>query len=494
MTSGGWLRGLSPFLLGVAMGIVALVAAGLLLYGGPGFLPALVVVLATQLASAALGVGYGARPRGSDPVEVLRRQWLLVLVAVTLAVVFSMAWEWFAGFGAPALSQGLGLALLAALPLFGAGSVVGALSRFPQSGGAAVRDGPAAILGAAAGVLLTGLVFFPMLGSSAALLLLALMVASTGALLQGRSLEGVVWTQPLPGRDGAGAPDPEYLQAWVGGRSERSRFVLAEGGRIRGVLTPEGGPFLSVDRALVRGIEGWTGAKGGRALFLGVGRLPLALHLRSRGRREEGGARVAGLHVMDGSPDLLAAVEELAHRVGTEASVRSGKAAPDGEQEGLILRPVPVEEALAGSSEHLPPASFDLVVLDTLALASSPGAFRLPSGALQRLLSTLRPHGVLILGPLQDGGASGPFLDRAREMARHVPRASLYVAGRVSREEAEERPARWDEPWRQSVPEPGSRPAFMVLGGGRATGWPDRVEGYLRVVLDVGKAAVETEA
>ncbi|GEM_PF-520397 len=494
MSNGGWLRALSPFLLGVAMGIVSLVAAGLLLYGGPGFLPALVVVLATQLASAALGAAYGARRRESDPVEALRRQWLLALVAVTLAVVFSMAWEWFAGFGAPALSQGLGLALLAALPLFGAGSVVGALSRFPQSRGAAVADGPAAVLGAAAGVLLTGLVFFPMLGSSAALLLLALMVASTGALLQGRCLAGVVWTQPLASRDGAAAPDPEYLQAWVGGRSERSRFVLTEGGRVRGVLTPEGGAFLSVDRALVRGIEGWTGRKGGRALFLGVGRLPLAFHLDALRRREEDAGPDAGLQIMDGSQDLLAAVEELAYRVGSQASVRSGEMSSNGDSAGLVLRPVPVEEALTGSRDGLPPASFDLVVLDTLALAPSPGAFRLPPGALQQLLSALGPNGVLILGPLQDGGAPGPFLDRAREMARHVPRASLYVAGRVSREEAEELPARWVEPWRRSVPEPGSRPAFMVLGGGRAAGWPDRIEGYLRVVLDVGEAAVEAGA
>ena len=492
MRGGRWIRGVSPFLLGVAMGIVALMAAGLLLYSGPGFLSALVVVVATQLGSMALGVVYGIRSPETDPVESLRRRWLIVLVAVTMAVLFSMAWEWFAGFGAPALGQGLGLAVLAALPLFGAGAVVGSLSLLPEARGF-TRAGPAALLGGAAGVLLTGLVLFPLLGSPAALLLLALVVASSGALLQGRSLQRLVWAQPLSG-DGGHATGQEHLQAWVGGRPERSRYVLMDQGRVRGAVAPDGGPFLPVDRALIEGIDGWIESDRGRALFLGVGRLPLALHLA--GARVSGGAQegTAGIHVMEGSPGLLAGVEELIRRVGEPGLVRFAQAASESESAQVILQSVPVEETLTGSSDHLPPTSFDLVVLDTLALAPTPAAFRLPPGALSRLVSAIRPEGVLIVGPLQDGGSCGPLLDRVRQMARHVSRTSLYVAGRMSRDEDEELPVEFHGPWVRSRPEPGSRPAFVVLGGGRSTGWPDRVDGYLRVVLDAGEGSKEAEA
>jgi hypothetical protein len=175
----------SAFLVGAALAVVGEVAVGLLLYGGPGFIPALSVILAVILLALAVGLRAGSRMGRGGSIENARRRWLPLLVAVSLAALFSGLWEVFRGFQAGALSQGAGLAFLAALPMYAGGAVLGGFAPDSGEGG---WVGPPALAGAGVGVLGTGYFLFPTF-SPTVILLLCLMVLSAAALLHGRALD-----------------------------------------------------------------------------------------------------------------------------------------------------------------------------------------------------------------------------------------------------------------------------------------------------------------
>jgi cytochrome bd-type quinol oxidase subunit 2 len=174
-----------PFLVGAALAVVGGVAVGLLLYGGPGFIPALSVILAVIFLALAVGLWAGLRVGRKGGTEEARRRWLPLLVAVSLAAVFSGLWEVFRGFQAGAVSQGAGLALLAALPMYAGGRVLGGLVAGSGEGGGVA---PSALAGVGVGILGVGTLLFPTF-SPTVMLLLSLMVISAAARLHGRVLD-----------------------------------------------------------------------------------------------------------------------------------------------------------------------------------------------------------------------------------------------------------------------------------------------------------------
>lgn len=175
-------RGLPAALAGGALAVSTQVAAGLLLYGGPGFLPALSVILAVAATALGVGLGWGGRlVTADDAVERARRGWFLLLVALALAAGFTASWEIFRGFGAPAPAQALGLLFLVALPLLVGGRLLALL----RNDGSRGRH---ALYGAAVGTLLLGHLFFPSL-SPTAVLLLCVVATSGGALTHGWLLD-----------------------------------------------------------------------------------------------------------------------------------------------------------------------------------------------------------------------------------------------------------------------------------------------------------------
>lgn len=195
---------LPPLLVGAALAVVAEVAVGLLLYSGPDFVRALSVVLAVLLASLAVGIRSGGRSGGRSHVDEARRRWLLVLVSVGMAAVFAALWEGFRGFGASGVSQGIGLGVLAALPMYAGGRLVGS---FPDGGGTALAGG-------AVGVLAAGYLLLPAL-SPTVILLLCLTGLSGGALLHGRALEREAAAEPDDPRpaevpEASDAPGPPF--------------------------------------------------------------------------------------------------------------------------------------------------------------------------------------------------------------------------------------------------------------------------------------------
>ncbi|HSG47824.1 MAG TPA: hypothetical protein VLA43_08445, partial [Longimicrobiales bacterium] len=151
------LRWLPPFVLGVCTATVAEVAAGLLLYAGPGLMRSLTTILSVEVLALALGV-IAAPGRRPDVVESLRRRWLFCLLAFMGATLFSAFWSVVQAVGGTSLGQGLGLAFLAGLPMYALGGVLGAMANVAaaEPGERPGTVGGAALLGAALGFVGTG--------------------------------------------------------------------------------------------------------------------------------------------------------------------------------------------------------------------------------------------------------------------------------------------------------------------------------------------------
>jgi len=163
-------------------------AVGMLLFENEGMFRALTVILTVELGALALGFGSPVSP-GREAFQALRRRWFFFLSALTGAAVFALAWSIFGGLGGTALTQGLGLALLGGLPLYGAGLLFVALVRVSREARTDTGVAGAGALGACLGVLFTGTVGIARVGAPA-LLLFLLMILSATALAQGSVFPG----------------------------------------------------------------------------------------------------------------------------------------------------------------------------------------------------------------------------------------------------------------------------------------------------------------
>ncbi len=183
----GWVP---AWIVGFAAGASGTVAVALLLYSGEGLLRSLTLIVAIELGAFGLGLITGAPPQERDEaVESLRRRWLFALVTFLAAAVFSIAWTLSAGFGALPFTQALGLALLGGLPLYSCGRLLKAIDAVRVIAGRKA-DGAIVLLGAAAGVLLTGLEALSGVGVPSFVLFLLVIISGT-ALLQGWVLDPV---------------------------------------------------------------------------------------------------------------------------------------------------------------------------------------------------------------------------------------------------------------------------------------------------------------
>lgn len=200
-------RALAALLLGVVLLVVFQVGAGLLLYGGPGLIPSLSVVVAAGALALAAGLHSG-RTDAATPVEALaqvHRSWRFLLLALVGAAVFSLGWTLGQGFGARALAQSLGLTLLVALPMLAGGQVLAQLiQNVPRPdpaagsvpGQACARIGVHVLAGAAFGALLLGQVLFRSGVAPSSTLLGCLILTSAGALAHGKAVMAVALTTP----------------------------------------------------------------------------------------------------------------------------------------------------------------------------------------------------------------------------------------------------------------------------------------------------------
>ena len=113
-------------------------------------LRSLALIVATELGAFGLGLSTGGRSsEWNEALESLRGRWFFVLVAFLAAAGFTLAWDFFEGFGASAMTQALGLALLAGLPLYACGRLLRGINAVRTMTGL-TGDGAVAALGAAA--------------------------------------------------------------------------------------------------------------------------------------------------------------------------------------------------------------------------------------------------------------------------------------------------------------------------------------------------------
>ena len=408
---------------GAAAASVGELAAGLLLYSSEGFLRALTLVLATELG--ALGLGLWVAPAAEDPVDGVRRRWLFILVAFTGAAAFSGAWALLEGFSAAPFSQGLGLAVLAGLPLYGVGALLAVLG---QGGGDGERPtgrwlgrppariGASAILGASAGVLLTGVVLVPRF-QAPSVLLLWLVGLSGAALLHGWILDGRTVVRSL---ERVPSPyGPVEVELWQRGAGRMEVRVVTENGRLRGGEDGRGHPVRAWEAAtviLARSRWGDEPSTPGRFLLLGGGTGTLARLLGAMGPETR-------TVVVERNPEVSRAARR--HLPTEDAS----------EVERIHADPLDAVGGIAGP--------FDLVVLDGSGV--SPGdPVPVPSvRVLRRLRAQLAPGGALVMAPLPSWGveSAGPVeaaLSRVAEIFTGVIsyRSSGDGTGGVADEDA----------------------------------------------------------
>ncbi len=178
------------FVAGFAAGASGTVSVALLLYSGEGMLRSLTLIVAIELGAFGLGLGLGgAQQEWSRAVESLRRRWRFALVSFLAAAGFALAWALFAGFEASPMTQALGLALLAGLPLYACGRLVRGINAVRTMAGQ-TGDGAFASLGAGVGVLVTGFGGLSGVGVPSFVLFLLVML-SGAALLQGWVLKPI---------------------------------------------------------------------------------------------------------------------------------------------------------------------------------------------------------------------------------------------------------------------------------------------------------------
>jgi hypothetical protein len=367
------LQWLPPMLVGASGAVAAEVAIGLLLYGGPGFIRSLTMLLAAE--SAAFAAGLWSAPReGEDLIDRLRLRWLLCLVSFLVAAVFGTVWS-LEMLGQGRLAQGAGLAILAGLPLYAVGGVLGGISSVVRSDAERRLSGPgpAAAAGAAFGFVLTG-VLLPRAPMPASLLVASLVMLSLGGMIFGgvlsaRTEVGEVARRPVRSGD---------VRVLTRRRPADglSTVELWEGSHVRRVLPLEGAQRVPWDVACVREV---------------LPNLDMPFRIVMIG----GGASPAPQAIVREHPK---ATVEVLERTG--AVVELGR---DHFATGLAISRGDRLSVGAGNIEDqisaLAPV-YDALVIDTSALTAIGGIAGLSAGAVDRLRSGLAPRGLIIWGPL----------------------------------------------------------------------------------------------
>jgi hypothetical protein len=228
-----------PFVVGLSAAVAGELAVGLLLYATPGFLRALTLILAVLLGSLALGLWTSLPPSEERYTESLRRRWLLTLISYAGGSAVSGAWSLQRGLSEDMLSRGAGLALLAALPLYASGALLGAMPSRRWPWARRIPVGASATAGACVGTVLAGYVLISWL-LPVSIYAFCLVLLSAGALIHGLILTAagerrVLLTVPSPyGR--------VRVEEWTWGKRVRPVRVLLENERVRGAEDAEGWP------------------------------------------------------------------------------------------------------------------------------------------------------------------------------------------------------------------------------------------------------------
>jgi len=385
-----------PLLVGAALAIAAEVAVGMLLYASEGLMRSLSTVLVVEVAALAAGLWSAPGP-GPNLVDRLRRRWVLCLVAFLFAALYGTSWTVLLELGETAIGQGFGLAIMAALPLYTCGTVLGGMATVAATDGRGPRPGPsaAAAMGAAIGFAVTGLMLARSPVPS------SLLIGSLGLLSFGGMVYGAVLGARLQidvrakGSTAGGRVRVEDRRMSAEGVASR---LLFEGEYVRRAIRLQGElAVVPWDVAVARGLMPSHEAPW-RVLVVGGGASPLPRTVV----REHPTGSVQVLERHDAVVEMGS--QHFETGLGVGELERSSVAV--GNLDDLV-------EELTGS--------FDLIVVDGAALVPLGGASGLSRRARAALAQRVSAAGVLAWGPTADPrsasveGWSTTTLERASE-------------------------------------------------------------------------------
>jgi len=376
-------------MVGASAAVAAEVAVSLLLYGGLGFVRSLTTVLAVEGLAFAAGL-WSSPTSDGDLVDRVRRRWLLCLFAFLGAALYGTAWSVFPALSAGRLGQGVGLALLGAVPIYGTGAVLGGMAALARTDvlGRLRGPGTAAAVGAALGFVLTGLLL-PRVPIPASLIIGCMVMLSLGGMVYGGVLASRTEVDVLARRPGRGS------ETSVRERRRQADEVavkeLLEGSVIRRSEPIEHGERVPWDVAVVRALlPGLAGASTGDDESVG----PAAERSPSRVLLVGGGASAVPHAVLRADPTASADVLER-----TAAVVELGR---DHFDTGLAVGRRDRVTVIAGNLDDAIAAldgSYDLVIVDARALEAVGGVAGLSRMARRRIPSLVRGGGYLVWGP-----------------------------------------------------------------------------------------------
>lgn len=270
--------------------MTVLAGAWLMLRESTGTLSGATGVIATLLISLLIGLWVGA-PSAEAEDPPFRERWLGVAIAIAMAGAFSTFWSLYEGLEITALGRVMGLLVLVAGPAYTAGMLLPVLLVWsdrladpeePEEGLGTVGALTAGLLGgAAAGLLLAGLILLPWLSPGPILLATSVLLLAPLVFPEPErsdASEQLLYEQPTP----FGILRVTEV-AFPGERQPERRLYLNEE-QESGELVRSGAPTL----AYIAAAEGWLTAvtpPGSVYLFLGGGAYTLPRRITERDPR-----------------------------------------------------------------------------------------------------------------------------------------------------------------------------------------------------------------
>jgi NAD(P)-dependent dehydrogenase (short-subunit alcohol dehydrogenase family) len=177
---------MAAFLVGVAVGAGTAAGSARLLYTGSGFLATAGFLLAVSVGALAAGFWVGAAENENAAPPSSGRRWFWVFLAFIAAAVFGMFWDARPALRALALGGAAAVLFILAEPAYAAGSLLATLHVRGRAQRGPAGTAVAALLGAAAGLVISTTLLIPYLAAPAIYFGAAGLLALTGGFEAGR--------------------------------------------------------------------------------------------------------------------------------------------------------------------------------------------------------------------------------------------------------------------------------------------------------------------
>jgi len=403
---GGWLR---PFLVGLALAVVAFAGGSLLLYEARGALPAAAGLLATFAAALAAGLWAGAPV--DDPEAPPAGRWIVLGISLGVAGVLATGWKAFEGerLGGPA--RALGLLFIIGVPAYAAGYLLPALAAWEGTqderddgevdpGVDAPEMVTAVLAGVAVGAALCGLLLLPRFAPGTLLLVAAALV--TFPVFYPHRARGELTERQVLMEEQTPFGTLRVVEIVYPGKRQPERRLYQNGEIESGELTRTGAPTFAYIAAAER-LFGAMERPGLAYLCLG------------------GGAYTLPRRIAERDPQARITVVELDPEVTRAAYRRFG------------LRPEHGVHSIHGDARlvagGLPAGAFDRVFVDVYDGTETVPYPLVTLEAMRELERLLKPGGVVVVNVIgvADGEGDRRFWSTVRTAREAFAGMRLYL-------------------------------------------------------------------